>query len=82
MGVELDKWIEKIRRCEYLAEEELKALCDYVCAGKARLRAWEPQPAYAAGQRNPGGGIQCAAGQHTRNCRFGDVPRAMLRADL
>ncbi len=30
MGVELDKWIEKVKRCEYLAEEELKALCDYV----------------------------------------------------
>lgn len=30
MGVELDKWIEKVKRCEHLAEEELKALCDYV----------------------------------------------------
>jgi serine/threonine-protein phosphatase 6 catalytic subunit len=30
MGVELDKWVEKVRRCEYLAEEELKSLCDYV----------------------------------------------------
>jgi len=28
--VELDKWIEKVKRCEYLAEEELKALCEYV----------------------------------------------------
>jgi hypothetical protein len=31
MGVELDKWIERVKRCEHLAEEELKALCDYVC---------------------------------------------------
>ena len=30
MGVELDKWIEKVKRCEYLAEDELKALCEYV----------------------------------------------------
>jgi hypothetical protein len=29
-GVELDKWVEKVKRCEYLAEDELKALCDYV----------------------------------------------------
>ncbi len=26
----MDRWIDKIKRCEYLAEEELKALCDYV----------------------------------------------------
>jgi hypothetical protein len=31
MGVvHLDKWIEKIRRCEFLQEDELKALCEYV----------------------------------------------------
>ena len=30
MGVELDTWIEKVKRCEYLAEDELKALCEYV----------------------------------------------------
>jgi hypothetical protein len=28
--VDLDKWIEKVKRCEYLAEDELKALCEYV----------------------------------------------------
>lgn len=33
MGVQLDKWIEKVRRCEYLAEDELKALCEYVSTG-------------------------------------------------
>lgn len=32
MGVELDKWIEKVKRCEYLSEDELKALCEYVSA--------------------------------------------------
>ena len=30
MGVQLDSWIEKVKRCEYLAEDELKALCEYV----------------------------------------------------
>lgn len=33
MGVDLDKWIEKVRKTEYLAEDELKALCDYVSSG-------------------------------------------------
>ncbi len=28
--VELDIWIEKVQRAEYLAEDELKALCEYV----------------------------------------------------
>lgn len=28
--VELDLWIEKVQRAEYLAEDELKALCEYV----------------------------------------------------
>lgn len=37
MGLELDKWIEKLRRTEYLAEDELKALCDYVGCG-----SWAP----------------------------------------
>jgi hypothetical protein len=32
MGLELDAWLEKIRKCEILAEEELKALCEYVRA--------------------------------------------------
>ena len=30
MGLDLDAWIEKVRRCEFLAEDELKALCEYV----------------------------------------------------
>ena len=30
MHDDLDKWIEKCRRCEYLTEDELKRLCDYV----------------------------------------------------
>lgn len=30
MARDLDKWIEKVKRCEYLQEEELKALTDYV----------------------------------------------------
>ncbi len=30
MNADLEKWIEKVKKCEHLAEEELKALCDYV----------------------------------------------------
>lgn len=30
MGLNLDLWIEKLRKCEYLAENEIKLLCDYV----------------------------------------------------
>eukprot|EP00891_Asterochloris_glomerata_P007315 jgi/Astpho2/7315/fgenesh1_pg.00113_%23_110_t len=30
MGVDLDKWIEKLQRAEHLAEDELKALCEYI----------------------------------------------------
>jgi len=29
-GFDLDAWIAKVQRCEYLAEEELKALCELV----------------------------------------------------
>jgi hypothetical protein len=32
-SVDLDRWIEKVKRCEYLAEDELKALCEYVSGG-------------------------------------------------
>ena len=39
MGVDLDKWMEKVRRCEYLAEDELKALCEYVSVLAAAARA-------------------------------------------
>ncbi|CAI5478017.1 unnamed protein product [Closterium sp. Yama58-4] len=30
MGLDLDAWIEKVKRCEYLMEDELKQLCEYV----------------------------------------------------
>ena len=30
MGFDLDAWIEKLKRCEYLKEDELKSLCEYV----------------------------------------------------
>jgi hypothetical protein len=30
MGLDLDTWLEKVMRAEYLAEDELKALCEYV----------------------------------------------------
>lgn len=38
MGVDLDKWIEKVKKCEHLAEEELKALCDYVSVAVTQMR--------------------------------------------
>jgi hypothetical protein len=28
--MDLDRWLEKVKKAEYLAEDELKALCDYV----------------------------------------------------
>lgn len=35
MGVDLDKWIEKIKKCEVLEETELRALCEHVsCVDK------------------------------------------------
>lgn len=42
--VDLDKWIEKVKRCECLAEDELKSLCEYVsvpagCLAAAAVRA-------------------------------------------
>lgn len=30
MGLDLDNWIDKVRKCEYLLEDELKQLCEYV----------------------------------------------------
>lgn len=33
MGTDLDAWIEKIQKSEYLTEDELKALCEYVRMG-------------------------------------------------
>ena len=35
MGVDLDKWIEKLQRAEHLAEDELKALCEYMSRAAA-----------------------------------------------
>ncbi|DBA87272.1 hypothetical protein WJX77_002977 [Trebouxia sp. C0004] len=29
MGVDLDSWIEKVKTCHYLQEDELKSLCEY-----------------------------------------------------
>jgi hypothetical protein len=31
-GPDLDAWLEKIRGCEVLAEDELKLLCEFVRA--------------------------------------------------
>jgi hypothetical protein len=42
--VELDIWIEKVQRAEYLAEDELKALCEYVGFSQAlHLNQFFPQ---------------------------------------
>jgi len=29
--MDLDKWIENVRECKYLPENELKKLCEMVC---------------------------------------------------
>lgn len=29
-AIDLDEFIEKVKNCDYLLEDELKALCDYV----------------------------------------------------
>lgn len=79
MGVDLDKWTEKVRRCEYLAEDELKALCEYVRAALC-LDAFGCTPAEAliccsgsrwpdssgnlsSGEGDTGGGVECAASE-------------------
>ena len=41
--MDLDKWIEKLKGGEYLAEDELKALCDFV-SGPAGRRSIPPPP--------------------------------------
>lgn len=38
--VELDKWIEKVKRCEFLAEDELKSLCEYVSSAVRVVLQW------------------------------------------
>jgi hypothetical protein len=30
-GPDLDAWLEKLKQCDFLAEDELKVLCEYVC---------------------------------------------------
>lgn len=30
MGTDLDNWIEKVQKSEYLSEDELKSLCEFV----------------------------------------------------
>ena len=30
MGLDLDSWLEKVREGNYLTEDELKLLCEYV----------------------------------------------------
>ena len=39
MGMDLDAWIEKVRPGVHLAEDELKALCEYVRPWLVRLFA-------------------------------------------
>jgi Calcineurin-like phosphoesterase len=79
MGVDLDKWTEKVRRCEYLAEDELKALCEYVRAASCLdalvfmsaealiccLGSRRPDSSdnTPAGEGDTGGGVECAASE-------------------
>jgi hypothetical protein len=41
-GPDLDAWLEKIRGCEVLAEDELKLLCEFV-----RCFAFQATPVFA-----------------------------------
>lgn len=52
MGIDVDAWIEKVKACEVLAEDELKILCEYVRHSRwttlllrwlaaAKPRAWQ-----------------------------------------
>lgn len=69
-----DKWIEKVKRCEYLAEDELKSLCEYVsgrasssCACRCNSLTCGPP----AGQGDLGGGVErtaCAWPSHSECC--------------
>jgi hypothetical protein len=49
--VDLDGWIDKLRKCEHLEEDELKTLCEMVrLSGKKRggaVRAGAPRPLFA-----------------------------------
>lgn len=70
MGVELDKWIEKVKRCEYLAEDELKALCEYVRLWSRRYSMTfrcccmlRPPCFWRTDKRNLGGGVKRTASQ-------------------
>lgn len=39
-GPDLDAWLEKLRQCDFLAEDELKVLCEYVrTANQAQAHA-------------------------------------------
>ncbi len=73
MGIDLDKWIEKVRKTEYLAEDELKALCDYVShlisthitAPEVVIHVlqWENERFSLADQGNSCRRVKCAARQ-------------------
>eukprot|EP00958_Prasinococcus_capsulatus_P023438 scaffold3462_cov214-Prasinococcus_capsulatus_cf.AAC.4 len=49
MGLDLDLCVEKLRRCEFLEEDQLKALCDRVrsCVNRRRVAVPPPVPGVA-----------------------------------
>eukprot|EP00958_Prasinococcus_capsulatus_P027515 scaffold5586_cov285-Prasinococcus_capsulatus_cf.AAC.1 len=83
MGLDLDLCVEKLRRCEFLEEDQLKALCDRVRSYvNRRLVAVRPSPescgARVAGEGDDAGGEQRAAGVFAGNRVWGHpwaVPR-------
>eukprot|EP00983_Pelagomonas_calceolata_P021473 673107-Pelagomonas_calceolata.AAC.2 len=97
MGLDLDGCLEKIRKCEILAEEELKALCEYVRALELKLLhtcgrfPWTSPdcmplrcaPA-TAGERDTGRGEQCAARERTSHgeCKGERGRNEMAQEDL
>jgi hypothetical protein len=73
-GPDLDAWLEKIRGCEVLAEDELKLLCEFVrvlgCAGrkvKFRRPGGLRSGTVGAGDRDLGGGVECTTCKQSSN---------------
>lgn len=63
-GVDLDNWIEKVRKCQYLQEDELKALCEYVrllCCCGCYISSQASDVTLCPDKGDIGRGVKCAA---------------------
>ena len=72
-GPDLDKWIEKVKRCEYLAEDELKTLCEYVSPPQSHAACQGAKTRRAAVRVAVGG--RCSAAGCARRA---PLPRRLL----